>query len=320
MHRRAPDPSDADASSRFENRWHSATYSRVRPHPRHRTGAPAGHGRSGSDAFRRSRAAASAAGIGAWLREPAPSGPDGPAPPGRDRRVALILGSPARKAATSSEYDVLRAGERVGDPDVDEQVGDAGLDERGQPVHARPEVERPVLRSAPSGSGASTASAAPSPPAASTAARIRGMLATGSAASSPHGIQPLPKRARRRATRSLHRPLTQIGTPPGWAGLGIEWMPVEARGRATRSSRAGSRHSVRQTSSDWSSRRPRARSRARPPRTPRAASRCRRRGRPDRGRGRRAWRAAWRARPAAAAPPAGCRCRAGPGPSGPRPR
>ena len=44
----------------------------------------------------------------------------------------------------------------------------------------------------------------------------------------PHGIQPLPNAAIRRATRGLTEPLTQIGTPPDWRGLGMAWMPSKA--------------------------------------------------------------------------------------------
>ena len=42
--------------------------------------------------------------------------------------------------------------------------------------------------------------------------------------SSPHGIQPDPKRTTRSMTRWLRVPLTQMGTPPACNGFGIWWM------------------------------------------------------------------------------------------------
>ena len=53
------------------------------------------------------------------------------------------------------------------------------------------------------------------------------MPATGSAMAGPHGIQPVPNSARRRATRRFTVPLTQMGTPLVSAGFGLVWMSVK---------------------------------------------------------------------------------------------
>ena len=105
-----------------------------------------------------------------------------------------------------------------------QQVGDPGVEQRREPVHRCLEVDAsgpPALQ----GQRREHGERGRVTTGTSTSARMRGMLVAGSAASSPHGIQPLPKRASRCATRALHRPLTQIGTPPGCTGFGIAWMP-----------------------------------------------------------------------------------------------
>ena len=63
-------------------------------------------------------------------------------------------------------------------------------------------------------------------PAAAQASRIALMPGTGSMASSPHGIHPVPKRTSRSRTRWLVRPLTQIGTPPVATGFGMAEISV----------------------------------------------------------------------------------------------
>ncbi len=101
---------------------------------------------------------------------------------------AIRLVVDAIKSGLARAPDLVERGDELG-VGVERRVVPSAV-----PARARGGPSRRHRRAAPARSiartGASTAIDAPSPPASSTAARMRGMLVIGSAASSPQGIHP----------------------------------------------------------------------------------------------------------------------------------